>query len=191
MPANKYVVINPAFNNTQTIDDTLNKLSKAPKQKSLLLKFLELAGENVTGFKIKNKEFTGASDYSSMKSLIKKGILQYVEIENIPNISRKEKLILSIQLNSEQSDCLNNIKQIFQHKDVCLLYDTTLSKKTGIYFQLIAETIEKGQQVLYLLPEIVLTSQIVNRLQGIFGDRVEVYHNRINEKERIIFITGY
>ncbi len=179
----KYIIINPPYNNEAGIHDLPDKFERAAQQKNLILKFFELAGENISDFKIRKKDLSQISTYGTINSLIKKGVFREVEIEDKlsgNNILQK----LPFQLNSEQTECLKKIKEIFQHKNVCLLHGVTSSGKTEIYIHLINEIIQKGKQVLYLLPEIALTSQIVERLQMVFGNKVEVYHSRFSQSER-------
>jgi primosomal protein N' (replication factor Y) len=88
-------------------------------------------------------------------------------------------------LNDSQQKALQAIREAFLHSDVTLLHGVTSSGKTEIYIHLIRETIEKGQQVLYLLPEIALTTQIISRLKAVFGSRIAVYHSKYSCSERI------
>ena len=73
------------------------------------------------------------------------------------------------------------LKDSFETKDVVLLHGVTSSGKTEVFIKLIQEAIERGEQVLYLLPEIALTTQIINRLRKHFGDKVGVYHSKFNK----------
>ncbi|MBN2812477.1 MAG: primosomal protein N' [Bacteroidales bacterium] len=88
-------------------------------------------------------------------------------------------------LNPAQQQALDEIKHAFEETDVALLHGVTSSGKTEIYIHLIQEAIEKHQQVLYLLPEIALTTQIINRLKSVFGQKVDVYHSKYSVSERI------
>lgn len=88
-------------------------------------------------------------------------------------------------LNPAQQQALEEIKHAFEETDVALLHGVTSSGKTEIYIHLIQEAIEKHQQVLYLLPEIALTTQIINRLKSVFGQKVEIYHSKYSVSERI------
>ncbi|MGB1217181.1 MAG: replication restart helicase PriA, partial [Saprospiraceae bacterium] len=89
------------------------------------------------------------------------------------------------ELSKQQVEALSGIKSQFEEKDVILLHGVTGSGKTRVYIELIQEALDKGEQVLYLLPEIALTAQIVQRLQKIFGDKIAVYHSRMNNHERV------
>ena len=160
------------------IDD---KLSLTVKQKELY-DFLKL-----------NKEYTVLSDLieksnisrAVFKSLAKKKVIDIkkVSISRITPFLNQTKPIH--QLSNEQSVAFENINQNFKEKDVCLLHGVTSSGKTEIYIKLIEKEIKKGKQVLYLLPEIALTIQIVRRLQKHFGDKVGVFHSNLNNSERV------
>ena len=88
------------------------------------------------------------------------------------------------QLSPAQSTALSAIHEQWQQHPVCLLHGVTSSGKTELYIHLIADAISRGQQVLYLLPEIVLTSQLTNRLRAVFGERLGVYHSKFSDKQR-------
>lgn len=87
-------------------------------------------------------------------------------------------------LSPAQQTALTGIHEAWQQHPVCLLHGVTSSGKTELYIHLIAEALEQGEQVLYLLPEIVLTTQLTDRLKAVFGDRLGVYHSKFNDKDR-------
>ncbi len=122
---------------------------------------------------------------SSLQTLLKKGILMSEErmISRLADFSAEE--AAEVQLSVPQKTAYQQIKQNSEQYPVTLLHGVTGSGKTEIYIKLIDEVLKQGKQVLYLLPEIALTSQIVNRLRKYFGDRVGVYHSRFNEYERV------
>jgi primosomal protein N' (replication factor Y) len=122
---------------------------------------------------------------SSLQTLLKKGILKSEDriISRLADFSAEE--AAEVQLSAPQETAYRQIKQNFEQFSVTLLHGVTGSGKTEIYIKLIDEVLKQGKQVLYLLPEIALTSQIVNRLRKYFGDRVGVYHSRFNEYERV------
>ena len=122
---------------------------------------------------------------SVFKSLEKKNILSIkkVSISRLEDFSNKVSPIKT--LSKDQNLAYSNIKKSFKQKDVCLLHGVTSSGKTEIYIKLIQQEINKGNQVLYLLPEIALTIQIIKRLQNHFGDKVGVFHSNLNNSERV------
>lgn len=123
--------------------------------------------------------------HAVIKAMEKKGIfLVFEEIVSRLGDAQESASPDSIVLNPFQELSFTHIRQLFQEKDVVLLHGVTSSGKTEIYIKLIQETIMSGKQVLYLLPEIALTTQIINRLVRYFGSAVGVYHSRYNEQER-------
>ena len=122
---------------------------------------------------------------SSLQTLIKKGILKSEErvVSRLVDVTMDS--AAEVSLSEPQEHAYQEIKQRFEQFPVTLLHGVTGSGKTEIYIKLIDEVLKQGKQVLYLLPEIALTSQIVNRLRKYFGDRVGVYHSRFNEYERV------
>ena len=157
------------------------KLSLTSKQNELY-EFLKLNKDhNVLSDLIKKSNISRAV----FKSLEKKKVIgiKKVSISRITPFLHQTKPIH--KLSNEQSDAYKSIKQNFREKDVCLLHGVTSSGKTEIYIKLIEKEIQKGKQVLYLLPEIALTIQIVRRLQKHFGDKVGVFHSNLNNSERV------
>ncbi len=124
-------------------------------------------------------------DSSVLRALEKKGILELYQKE----ISRIEGYEAELEdqatLSSQQSRALEEIRQILKTKAVALLHGVTGSGKTQIYMELMREALNRGEQVLYLLPEIALTTQLIQRLQRVFGDAISVYHSRLNNNERV------
>lgn len=174
----------------------LDSLCKAKKQEQLLLRFLQFTEEKRAKSKegdLKNKEqklrkeellsLTGASP-STLKSLIDKHIFT---IEMLP----KQRLSVVTQsaeanpLSEMQEEAKRNISLEWEHRDICLLHGVTGSGKTEIYINLIQEIIRNGKQVLYLVPEIALTTQLQERLLAVFGNDLGVYHSRFSDNERI------
>lgn len=174
-------------NNLKTVFDELEK--RAFKQLELLMAFLRLSGKFEKKHKeIKRQELIKNAETSAsiLNTLVKKGILETYDkissrLKNYDAVSS----VNSIKLTSYQEEAYRRIKDGFEQKDVVLLHGVTSSGKTEIYIKLINETILKGKQVLFLLPEIALTTQIINRLRKYFGDKVGVYHSKYSEFERV------
>lgn len=165
-----------------------NKLSKSKKQAELLLKLaeiLKLFSQKTTTLK-KTEILKLLPGYSAqLKELQKKNIIKVYEKEvsrvnfNFENINKLSKL------NELQNEAFINITEKLKEKDVVLLHGVTSSGKTEIYIHLINDCILKGKQVLYLLPEIALTNQIINRLYNVFGKLVGIYHSKYSDAERV------
>jgi primosomal protein N' (replication factor Y) (superfamily II helicase) len=170
--------------NLREIFDQLEK--RAPRQLELLMSFLKLSGQLESG----QKEVTQHALVNSIEggqaafqSLLKKGIFR-VSQKQTSRFSHLDASPDNIQFNEFQQQAYDTVTQGFLSHKVVLLHGVTSSGKTELYIRLIRETLEKGQQVLYLLPEIALTAQIIDRLQAQFGNRAGIYHSRFNPMER-------
>src|SRR6476660_7003077 len=179
-----YVLLNPEYNNEEKLSDLLNNWSRAPKQMELLLSylhFIKTIGE-VTRTELLKK--SGASD-AQLKGLVDKNIL-FVEKRSVDRLQYMPKNIqIDFELSALQQDAFEKIKNSFLEKPVCLLHGVTSSGKTQVYIKLIEQHILQGKQVLYMLPEIALTSQIIRRLQRHFGGYIGIYHSKFNQNERV------
>jgi len=179
-----YVLLNPQYNNDEKLSDLLNNWSRAQKQMELLLSYLHLiktVGE-VTKSELLKK--SGASD-AQLRGLVDKNIL-LVEKRSVDRLHYLPKSVkVDFELSALQQEALEKIKNSFQERPVCLLHGVTSSGKTEIYIKLIEQYILQGKQVLYMLPEIALTSQIIRRLQKHFGGYIGIYHSRFNQNERV------
>ena len=120
----------------------------------------------------------------ALNALIKKGVLLEKVIVKDRLANYDGELLPVAQLNGPQQNALNEIKAGFEKHNVVLLHGVTSSGKTEIYLHLIEEVLKQGKQVLYLLPEIALTAQIINRLRKVLGEKIEVYHSRFSVNER-------
>jgi primosomal protein N' (replication factor Y) len=145
------------------------------------LHFIKTIGE-VTKSELLKK--SGASD-TQLKGLVDKNIL-FVEKRSVDRLQYLPKNIhVDFELSALQQDAFEKIKNSFLEKPVCLLHGVTSSGKTYVYIKLIEQYILQGKQVLYMLPEIALTSQIIRRLQKHFGGYIGIYHSKFNQNERV------
>ncbi len=179
-----YVLLNPEYDNEEKLSDLLNNWTKAPKQMELLLSYLHLVkteGEVVKSSLLKK---SGASE-AQLKGLVEKKIL-WVEKRIIDRIKYLPKNVqIDFELSEAQQKAFTEVKEQLQTKAVCLLHGVTSSGKTNIYIKLIEEHIKLGKQVLYMLPEIALTSQVIRRLQKHFGGYIGIYHSKFSQNERV------
>ena len=171
------------------LQSIFSELKRAKKQEMLLLAFLDLSHALNPDLKkeLSKKELLERSGCSSsvLDGLLQRGVLEAYEKE----VGRLQVPVCRLQplkpLTPEQFKAYNNVRECFESKDVCLLHGVTSSGKTEIYIHLIHEVLELGRQVLYLLPEIALTTQITERLAHYFGDRLLIYHSRFSDNERV------
>jgi primosomal protein N' (replication factor Y) (superfamily II helicase) len=181
----KYVSIQAQYNSDAGLKQLFEELSNAGKQREVVLTYFQL--KTATKKNILLKELQEKSNVSApvMKSLIDKGILEVFEIQKDRVQFQGEATIPDKQLNEFQQKAYEEIKESFQTQNITLLHGVTSSGKTEIYVKLIRETISAGKQVLFMLPEIALTTQIISRLQLYFGEKVSVYHSKYSIHERV------
>lgn len=180
----KYVILNPEYDNDDKLNELVNNWTKAPKQMELLLSYLHLYK---TEGEVKQTELLKKSGATAaqLKGLVDKDIL-FVEKRSIDRIKQLAKEVtIEFTLSDAQKEALKNVNKAFEEKNVCILHGITSSGKTQIYIKQIEEHIKKGRQVLYLLPEITLTAQIIRRLQKNFGGNIAIYHSKFNANERV------
>jgi primosomal protein N' (replication factor Y) (superfamily II helicase) len=178
-----YVLLNPDYNDDEKLNELLNN-SRAPKQMELLLSFLHFIKTQGEVSQPELLRKSGAS-MAQLKGLVDKNIL-FVESKSVDRLkSLPKKSEISFELNDSQKKALSEIDIAFDKKDVCLLYGITSSGKTQLYIKQIEKFIRQGKQVLYLLPEITLTAQIIRRLQVNFGGNIAIYHSKFNNNERV------
>ncbi|MBC3759148.1 primosomal protein N' [Hyunsoonleella sp. SJ7] len=181
----RYVKLDSNFSSEIELQKLLEELSRAPKQRQVLMALFMLSSK--TKKPIKVSELTAESDASSavVKALINKGILEEYFIQTDRVVYSGEANEDSKHLNEHQEKALSEVKSEFENHHTVLLHGVTSSGKTEIYVKLIEEVLQSGKQVLYILPEIALTTQLVSRLQNYFGEKVAVFHSRYSSHERV------
>ena len=168
----------------ELLHDAFNITQKAPKQMEALLAMIQLSK---TEKSIRPQMVMDRADCenSVINKLVEKGIFEKYK-QDISRVGTYDEPVIDAgTLSPAQVQCLSEIDTCFQDKQVTLLHGVTGSGKTRIYIELIREAIRENKQVLYLLPEIALTTQIINRLQVIFGNDIAVYHSKLNNQERV------
>ena len=169
----------------ENIREAFGKLGKAPKQLDTFMMFGHLLNSTSGNISKKKLIVEANTNSATVKQLLTKGFLEEYSQE-ISRITKDQKEIEAIdELSEAQNKAITEIKSSFEAKDVALLHGVTGSGKTEIYIQLIQEQIEQGNQVLYLLPEIALTTQIISRLRKKFGDKIGIYHSKYHSNERV------
>ncbi|RAJ83284.1 replication restart DNA helicase PriA [Chitinophaga dinghuensis] len=179
-----FVLLHPDYVEEEKLAALLNDFGRAPKQMELLLAYLHLlktTGEVTQNALLRKSGATTAQ----LKGLVDKGVLM-VEKRAVDRIKQhKLEAQIDFSLSPSQEQALTLVKDHFQTKQVTLLHGVTSSGKTQIYVKLMEECLASGKQVLYLLPEIALTAQIIRRLQKHFGQHIGIYHSRFNNNERV------
>ena len=181
----RYVKIPSEYASEEGLKTLLETLSRAPKQKEVLMNLFMLTAQSNKAVSVKQLQKQSDTSSTVIKSLIDKEILEEYYIKK-DRIEYKGDAASDIKkLNEAQEVAFSEIKQSFTTKDTVLLHGVTSSGKTEIYVRLISEVIERGEQVLYMLPEIALTTQLITRLQTYFGSKVSVYHSKYSVNERV------
>ncbi|MBT8205486.1 MAG: primosomal protein N' [Eudoraea sp.] len=181
----RYVDLHEQYDTEKALTDLLDSLSRAPKQYEVVLKLFQLKAGADKPVKAKDLERESEASSAILKALIKKGILteDYQRTDRITY--HGDTPIVPKSLNEYQETALHSIRENFKQDKVMLLHGVTSSGKTELYVNLVEEELKKGKQVLYLLPEIALTTQLIVRLQKYFGQQLSVYHSRYNPQERV------
>lgn len=181
----RYVRLTEAHNDASSLEKLLDELNRAPKQKDVVMTMFMLNSKSKKAIAV--AELSKASNASSaiIKSLIEKDILEEYYLQKDRVDFTGETSLKDIDFNEHQQKAYDAIKSSFKQKPVCLLKGVTSSGKTEIYVKLIQEVIQQNQQVLYLVPEIALTTQLITRLQAYFGDQVLIYHSKYSVNERV------
>ena len=178
------------------IDALFDGLRKGGKPYALLLAYTDLA-RSAAAVRLRNPKLLAEVSRSqllqrveggdaALRALIEKGYLESysVEVGRLKTCAATETLGMR-PLNDHQQRALEQIKTSFEQHDITLLHGVTSSGKTEVYMKLIEETLAEGKQVLYMLPEIALTTQITTRLGRVFGDKMGVYHSKFPDAERV------
>ncbi|APZ47591.1 primosomal protein N' [Polaribacter reichenbachii] len=179
----KYVRLHSDYTSDDSLNSLLEDLSRAKKQRVAVLTFFQLSTSKKP-IKAKDLETTANVSSAVLKSLVDKNIFEFYEIQT-DRINFKGDTNTLKTLNEFQEKAYSEIKETFTKKDVTLLHGITSSGKTEIYTKLIQEVLDDGKQVLFLLPEIALTTQIITRLQFYFGEQISVFHSKYSMNERV------
>lgn len=182
----RYVRLVPEAGTEQALHHWFDTLERAPKQLHLLMRYIELSRcLSDDPREVRRDELLKRSDASAAElgRLCEKGVFT---IEERPAGTPSNEAVLKPTpvLSDAQEAALAHVRTAFKEKATVLLHGVTASGKTELYMELIEEVIRRGEQVLYLLPEIALTTQIITRLRARFGERVAVFHSRLSQRER-------
>ena len=194
----QFVRLSKTLQTEAALHQAIDTLKRAPAQEALFMRYLELA-EATAAFKLQNPNLLKAvsrhelcsepNAATALTALKKRGLMETYAVETSrlqPNAEIfSDGPSLAKPLSTEQQRAHDEIVNIFAQKNVCLLHGVTSSGKTEVYMQLIRETLAQGKQVLYLVPEIALTTQLTTRLARVFGKQMGVYHSKFPDAERV------
>lgn len=181
----RYVKLHSAYTSEEKLQELLENLSRAPKQRDVVMTLFSISAQTKKPVRVSDVSEKSDASASIIKALIDKGILEEYHIQKDRIEYSGDENEASKQLNEYQEIALEEITQSFKNKNITLLHGVTSSGKTEVYVKLIEEAIASGKQVLYLLPEIALTTQLVTRLQNYFGEKVAVFHSKYSSHERV------
>ncbi len=179
-----YVKLHERYQNDSELEQLYNELGRAPKQVELLLAFTQLTKKSRH---VKKNDLlkTSGSDAGTLKRLVDKSVFQEFKVEVSRLGAFYEDDITTAMLSDDQQRAIDEIDEHFKERSTVLLHGVTSSGKTQVYIEKMAQAIREGKQVLYMLPEIALTAQIINRLRKYFGNQIGIYHSKFNQNERV------
>ena len=177
------IYLNKELLEEQKIKNALKILNSSPKQKEILMQIIS---------NLKSQKYIILKDFkkiikfsdSTIKGLEQKGFITINKIKIERNDNKLEHYSKTNDLSESQLNALDQVQSQLKYKDVILLEGVTSSGKTEIYIKIIEDYLNKEMQVLYLLPEISLTTQIIQKLKIHFGDKISVFHSRYSLNER-------
>jgi len=181
----RYIKLNANYDGDEALNELLETLSRAPKQRQIIMSLFMLKSTSKKPIKVSDLLKKSEASSAQIKALIDKEILEEYYLKTDRVSFEKDEIIDSKSLNINQKNTLSNIVESFKSQNVTLLHGVTSSGKTELYVKLIEDILKEGKQVLYLVPEIALTSQLVNRLSSYFGNQISVYHSRYSLNERV------
>ncbi|MFN0729262.1 replication restart helicase PriA [Polaribacter gochangensis] len=179
----KYVRLHSQFTSDEALQNLLIELNRAKKQREAVLGYFQLSADKKP-IKAKDLETKTGVSTAVIKALADKEIFELYEIQT-DRINFKGATNELKNLNEFQETALSEIKTAFEEKEVVLLHGITSSGKTEVYTKLIEDNLQSGKQILFLLPEIALTTQIITRLEAYFGNQISVFHSKYSMNERV------
>lgn len=182
----RFVKLGKEYLSEAKLEVLLQDLTRAPKQSQVVLSLFQLQAGNTKPIKVDDLVKMSGGSKAVIKSLIEKQILEeyFIQTDRVNYDEGGENMSIKA-LNEYQKKAFEDISENFERGKVTLLHGVTSSGKTEVYVKLIEQCLRSGKQALYLLPEIALTTQLIVRLQGYFGEKVSVYHSKYNVQERV------
>lgn len=181
----RYLTLSPEYKSDKNLAALLDSMTRAPKQQQAILTYFQLSGKSKQAVAFAKFLKESGISRSVVTALLEKGIfIDFMEQQDRVHYAVDSKEV-HFELTHEQQEALKIIHENWKVKPVSLLHGVTSSGKTALYVYLIRESIARGEQVLYLVPEIALTAQLIGRLQSYFGDKIAVYHSNYSVQERV------
>jgi len=179
-------IVTPNFDiyDTELINRTIATIRRAKKQIELLERIIAMSLEYTDGIPKNKLKADDSYSESAFKSLVDRQLIT-IEHRVVSRVLFDKSSEQPNTLTMKQQQTVEAVEKVFAERRTALLFGVTSSGKTEIYIDLILKELEKGKSVLYLVPEIGLTTQLVARLKGIIGDKLLVYHSRMNDSERV------
>ena len=180
----KFIKLHPQWEGQDKLAAIFNELQRAPKQRDVLMTYFSLRSISKDPIKFKTLTESAHCSIAVINAMVEKDLLAsyFIQVDRVKFDNEIEKPKI---LSNDQIQVFNEINKIFNDKSVVLLKGVTGSGKTEIYVKLIQEQLNQQKQVLYLLPEIALTTQIIQRLKRYFGNKMVVYHSKYTLNERV------
>lgn len=184
-----FLRLSEKFSGEEDLKALFDRLSRAPKQLELLMRYIDLSGclRNEQPAEIQKKDFISKCNAGSgvINAMVAKGIFEIYSKEVGRLSDGAHETTGASKLNIFQEEALRFVEKQFIEKPVVLLHGVTSSGKTELYIHLINKILAEGRQVLYLVPEIALTTQLATRLKRVFGHKLGVYHSKFSDAERV------
>jgi primosomal protein N' (replication factor Y) len=180
----RYIRLHEKYATEEKLIELLDSL-KSEKRKNLVLQYFQLHAQERNPISVKKLTEAAHTSQTIIKALVEKEIFEEYLIQEDRVNFEKNKIENELILSKAQQQAFDEIEKCFENKEVSLLHGVTSSGKTEIYTKLIENYISNGKQVLYLLPEIALTTQLVARLTKYFGNKVSVFHSKYSNNERV------
>jgi len=174
----RVIHLNDIYEDKKVLDELFEKLRNAEKQKKVLLCYFQLRSQKKHFLQRKDLARAAETTVGTVKNLMDKNILIEKEVQEDRTFKDHSSSQKKLKLSEAQEKARLAIKEEFQKDKACLLHGVTSSGKTEVYIRLIDEVLQQGKQALYLVPEIALTTQLIDRLEAYFGDQVLIYHSK-------------
>ncbi|MCW2118865.1 primosomal protein N' [Flavobacterium sp. 7A] len=181
----RYIRLHSKYDSNEGLSMLLEMLKNAAKQKEIVLAYFQLSAIEKKPIAVKHLTEKANISTTIIKALLEKEVFEEYFIQEDRVQFKGKSSEDAIVLSEAQQNAFETIRTNFETKEVCLLHGVTSSGKTEIYIRLIEEYLATGKQVLYLLPEIALTTQLVGRLRTYFGNKVAVFNSKYNNNERV------